>query len=345
MKTKKIWPIILIVILIATAAGIVIFNSTDTARFRKQLNLGQRYLSEMNYEEAVVAFNQAIEIDPRNVDAYLGLADAYVGLGDEEAALAALKKGYEATGDERLKARIDEMEAAAEESNTEEIDESNGENDEITRRMREISDLIRGGDGGVGEVNSDGSTHLLTYDQIEAAYRPLAEELEGYLENEQGEWETDAYYQLAAIYLHLGEMEKCLEVRRKGYEITGGYGLRPEVYESEDGGLVYDEYGRNIGTSGDSWSYGEADRYITWDLGVNEFGNYEQYQYAYDSQGRIIKVYSTSDGRVNYERTFEYQGDNSVMIVDDYETVRYSSIITYNEYGIHLSETERVEVQ
>ena len=110
MKTKKIWPIILIVIIIATAVGVIIFNSTDTARFRKQLNLGQRYLSEMNYEEAVVAFNQAIEIDPRSVDAYLGLADAYIGLGDEEAALAALKAGYEVTGDERLKERIDEME-------------------------------------------------------------------------------------------------------------------------------------------------------------------------------------------------------------------------------------------
>ncbi len=116
MKTKKIWPIILIVIIIAIAAGVIIFNSTDTARFRKQLNLGQRYLSEMNYEEAVVAFNQAIEIDPRSVDAYLGLADAYIGLGDEEAALAALKKGYEATGDERLKARIDEMEASQKEN-------------------------------------------------------------------------------------------------------------------------------------------------------------------------------------------------------------------------------------
>lgn len=237
------------------------------------------------------------------------------------------------------------MEAAAEESNTEEIDESNGENDEITRRVREISDLIRGGDGGVGEVNSDGSTHLLTYEQIESAYRPLAEELEGYLENDRGEWETEAYYQLAAIYLHLGEMDKCLEVRRRGYETTGWDGFAAEVYE-EDNGSVYDEYGRIImGSSGDSWSYGEADRYITWDLGINEFGNHEQYQYEYDGQGRIARVYSTSDGRVNYERTFEYQDGNSVAIVDDYEIVKYSSTITYNEYGIHLSETERVEIQ
>ena len=61
--------------------------------------------------------------------------------------------------------------------------------------------------------------------------------------------------------------------------------------------------------------------------------------------GRIARVYSTSDGRVNYERTFEYQDGNSVAIVDDYEIVKYSSTITYNEYGIHLSETERVEIQ
>lgn len=98
MKKKKIWPILLIIIIVVVTAGVIIFNNTDTARFRKQLNQVQRYLLEMNYEEAVVAFNQAIEIDSRSEDAYLGLADAYLGLGDEEAALAALQAGCEATG-------------------------------------------------------------------------------------------------------------------------------------------------------------------------------------------------------------------------------------------------------
>lgn len=70
-------------------------------------------MDELDYGQAVVAFHKAIEIEPRNVDAYLGLADAYLGMGDEETTLAALEAGYETTGDERLQERIDEMRATA----------------------------------------------------------------------------------------------------------------------------------------------------------------------------------------------------------------------------------------
>ena len=43
----------------------------------EQLELGQKYLAEMNYEEAVVAFQKVIELDDRNVEAYLGLGQVY----------------------------------------------------------------------------------------------------------------------------------------------------------------------------------------------------------------------------------------------------------------------------
>lgn len=73
------------------------------------MNLGDKYLSEMDYEEAIVAFNQAIEIDPRSVDAYLGLVDAHLGAGDYESAAAALQQGYDLTGDERLESKLKEV--------------------------------------------------------------------------------------------------------------------------------------------------------------------------------------------------------------------------------------------
>lgn len=43
----------------------------------EQLELGQRYLTEMNYEEAVIAFQKVIELDEKNVEAYAGLGNAY----------------------------------------------------------------------------------------------------------------------------------------------------------------------------------------------------------------------------------------------------------------------------
>ena len=59
--------------------------------WQTQYDLGVRYLSEGNYEEAILAFEAAIEIDPKNADAYRKLAEAYEQTGDENAALRALR--------------------------------------------------------------------------------------------------------------------------------------------------------------------------------------------------------------------------------------------------------------
>ena len=50
--------------------------------WQEQYDLGMRYLNDGNYQEAVIAFEAAIEIDPKRSEAYLGAADAYVELGD-----------------------------------------------------------------------------------------------------------------------------------------------------------------------------------------------------------------------------------------------------------------------
>lgn len=52
----------------------------------EQLDLGMRYLSELNYENAVIAFTAAIEIHSRNVQAYAGLYSAYAAQGETELA-------------------------------------------------------------------------------------------------------------------------------------------------------------------------------------------------------------------------------------------------------------------
>ena len=40
--------------------------------WQEQYDLGVRYLAEGNYEEAIIAFTAAIEIDPNRVEAYMG---------------------------------------------------------------------------------------------------------------------------------------------------------------------------------------------------------------------------------------------------------------------------------
>jgi tetratricopeptide (TPR) repeat protein len=101
-----------VVVLIAVVAGICfgIYNS-PAKKLAEQLDLGQKYLEEMDYEQALVVFNKVIEIDPMNVDAYLGVVEVYIRTGEFDTALEYAKKGYEQTGDERLKEKIDMIES------------------------------------------------------------------------------------------------------------------------------------------------------------------------------------------------------------------------------------------
>ncbi len=63
--------------------------------WHKQYDLGVRYLSEGNYEEAIIAFTAAIEIGPKQALAYVGRGDAYVASGETEEHQAAAQADYE----------------------------------------------------------------------------------------------------------------------------------------------------------------------------------------------------------------------------------------------------------
>jgi len=82
---KKKWGIIgaVVAVVIAIAVGIGIYNSPSN-RLARQLELGNKYLEEQKYEEAVVAFEQAIEIDDRCMQAYVGGIEAYLNVDDKE---------------------------------------------------------------------------------------------------------------------------------------------------------------------------------------------------------------------------------------------------------------------
>ena len=51
-------------------------------RIRRKLSLGQKYLEEMKYEDAILAFQDVIRIDGKTAEAYTGLGRAYSGLAD-----------------------------------------------------------------------------------------------------------------------------------------------------------------------------------------------------------------------------------------------------------------------
>lgn len=79
-------------------------------RISRYMGAAERYLSEMNYEPAVIEFQKILEIDPMNVDAYLGLAEAYIAMDDKNKAQEVLNNGYNNTRSDDIKGCLDELE-------------------------------------------------------------------------------------------------------------------------------------------------------------------------------------------------------------------------------------------
>lgn len=116
---KRLHSLFLILCLVL---GLVACGKAPT--WQEQYDLGVRYLSEGNYQEAIIAFTAAIEIDPKQENAYIGLADAYIGTGDTEKAVEILEQAVEVIGEtqqladaqKRIKAlTIPELTASAKE--------------------------------------------------------------------------------------------------------------------------------------------------------------------------------------------------------------------------------------
>ena len=99
---KKILLIVAVIVCVCAVLLAIFFAGGDSRKLKEQLNLGNKYMQEMDYEQALAAYLAAIEIDPKNVEAYLGAASAYEGLGDFESALDILVRGYDETGEKGL---------------------------------------------------------------------------------------------------------------------------------------------------------------------------------------------------------------------------------------------------
>ncbi len=141
----------IISILTAVILSVVMFAScgkTVEAKWQEQLDLGMRYLEEMDYDNAILAFTKAIEVDPNrseayveraklyvqrgaegdlalaaadyekaielgeeSVDIFLALASIYEELGDLERAMEVLQQGYDLTGAPELSEKLQALQA------------------------------------------------------------------------------------------------------------------------------------------------------------------------------------------------------------------------------------------
>jgi len=149
MRMKRYIGLILALVFALTGCGqsASVEEEQNAPAWQEQYDLGVRYLSEGNYEEAIIAFTAAIEIDPKqatayvgrgnayvgsgeteenlttalvdyekaieldetNVEAYLGLTDVYIALGDLDTAIFTLEQGFDMTNDDIILKRLEQL--------------------------------------------------------------------------------------------------------------------------------------------------------------------------------------------------------------------------------------------
>lgn len=99
-KTLIVTIIVLAVVLVAVVVvGVLFLGNIGTGG---KMKTAKNYLEDLEYEKAIAVYEEIIDIDSMNEEAYAGLAFAYFQIGDYENAEKYYEIGYEETNSETL---------------------------------------------------------------------------------------------------------------------------------------------------------------------------------------------------------------------------------------------------
>ena len=111
MRNKK-WIVIItaiISVLVVAIAITSVFLLSPSASYTRSIQEAENLVEEGDYENAILAYQEAIEKDPDNVEAYLGLANVYEKSGELSLAIQTLETGYRRTKSAQIKVLLNRM--------------------------------------------------------------------------------------------------------------------------------------------------------------------------------------------------------------------------------------------
>ena len=111
MKEKKLVIVItaIISVLVIAIAITSVFLLSPSASYTRSIKEAENLIEEGDYENAVLAYQEAIEKDPDNVEAYLGLAEIYEMNGDLLLAIDVLEEGYVRTKSAQIRVMLNRL--------------------------------------------------------------------------------------------------------------------------------------------------------------------------------------------------------------------------------------------
>lgn len=319
---KKKWllpAIIAIIVVVATILAITIYNLPANRRDR-QLALAEKYMSELNYEAAILAYKAAIEIDPKCEDAYIELLDLYIVTEAYNKAEEVIAQAENNLDDEIILAMREKTNTLLASADTEADNKSENtnqeENETTTEATTKSESYLRymqatsyDSEGNVTsikkeEYDTDGNIiNTIFYDVNGTAYR-----------SEEYQYDNNDNLIMSARYDENKNLTSKTEYDSNGNQLSAiSYDENGDIEQHTEN--TYDENGNRI-------------KYVSY---FSDGNIHLQYKYA--ANGILIESISYDEDRsVTSQRTCEYESDGSIHISEltkDYDT---NSLYVENEY-------------
>ncbi|MBQ9765266.1 MAG: leucine-rich repeat protein [Lachnospiraceae bacterium] len=109
VKLLVILASIIIVLGVVGVIALIVPKNAEAKELAEQLELGEKYLDELQYEQAIAAYIEAIEIDPKCKEAYMELIDIYMEIGEVDKAEDILADAERELGQNAVKDKKEEL--------------------------------------------------------------------------------------------------------------------------------------------------------------------------------------------------------------------------------------------
>lgn len=359
---KKSVKAALAVIVILVVVGIVSISAQSFQR-RKEYNghveAAEKYLTELDYEQAIAEYTLALEIEPNNEEVlnaleqtYLDYAQSLVNAGDYGKAISVLEEGYAQIGRESLREKIENVknlqaQREAEEQRLQEEAAKVAQKEEA----REIINEAYSGITSLWRTYYAGRIYI-SDEEIRELCEPLVNAGELYLEGISEDDLVDrvakenvnyerCLEELWCCYYLLGEYDLCMEKRWQYYKVCGFFEEDLKNNRSHHGTPVEhleESYSDNDGKLISSYLVDEYGRELTITWYDNDPIGWDMCEYEYGIDGKTVKVTSSKE-HAELVSMYEYDSSGRILKVTDHEIESAGwaghETYRYREYEYH----------